>query len=102
MPVIKAELIDRVAARNPHLRLGDASKTVNAIFDAITEALARGDRVEMRGVGSFTVRVRSSRRVRNPKSGAEVTVMEKRVPHFKPGKPMHDRLNQPSTRDRCG
>jgi integration host factor subunit beta len=91
--VIKKELIQRIAAANPHLRGSDAEKTVNIVFGAITAALARGDRVEIRGVGSFTVRLRRGRPARNPKSGAEVVVPEKRFPHFRPGKPMHDRLN---------
>ena len=97
MPVIKKELIKRIAAANPHLRGSDAEKTVNIIFEAIAAALALGDRVEIRGVGAFTVRVRRGRSARNPKSGAEVVVPEKRMPHFRPGKPMHDRLNGAST-----
>jgi integration host factor subunit beta len=66
--VIKAQLIDRVAAGNTHLRPGDASKTVNIILEVITAALARGDRVEMRGIGTFSVRVRRGRPARNPKT----------------------------------
>lgn len=95
--MIKKELIKRIAAANPHLRGSDAEKTVNIIFEAIAAALALGDRVEIRGVGAFTVRVRRGRSARNPKSGAEVVVPEKRMPHFRPGKPMHDRLNGAST-----
>ena len=72
--MIKKELIKRIAAANPHLRGSDAEKTVNIIFEAIAAALARGDRVEIRGVGAFTVRVRRGRSARNPKSGAEVVV----------------------------
>ena len=92
--MIKARLIDRIAIANPHLRRSDAERTVNAILEEISAALARGDRVELRGVGAFTVRVRRGRPGRNPRSGAEVAVPEKRVPFFKPGKPMHDRLNR--------
>jgi integration host factor subunit beta len=92
--VIKAQLIDRVAAGNTHLRPGDASKTVNIILEVITAALARGDRVEMRGIGTFSVRVRRGRPARNPKNGAEVIVPERRFPHFKAGRRMHDRLNE--------
>jgi integration host factor subunit beta len=96
--VIKKELIQRIAAASPHLRGSDAEKTVNIVFEAITAALARGDRVEIRGIGSFAVRLRRGRPARNPKSGAEVVVPEKRIPHFRPGKPMHARLNGASAR----
>jgi integration host factor subunit beta len=96
MPVIKAKLIERVSSANPHLRWSDAERAVNAILEEIIAALALGDRVELRGVGAFTVRVRRSRPARNPKSGAAVAVPEKRVPYFKPGKAMHDRLNRAS------
>ena len=91
--MLKTELIQRVAGMNPHLRAGDAEKIVNTIFGEMIAAMARGDRVELRGIGIFTVRVRPSRPGRNPKTGAEVVVPERRVPHFKPGKPMHERLN---------
>jgi integration host factor subunit beta len=91
--VLKTELIQRVAGMNPHLRVRDAEKIVNTIFGEMIAAMARGDRVELRGIGIFTVRVRPGRPGRNPKTGAEVVLPERRVPHFKPGKPMHERLN---------
>jgi integration host factor subunit beta len=91
--VIKKELIQRIAAANLHLRGRDAEKTVNAVLEEITAAMARGDRVELRGIGAFTVRLRQGRLGRNPKSGAEVAVPGRRFPHFRPGKPMRDRLN---------
>ena len=91
--MIKAKLIDRIAIANPHLRRSDAERAVKAILEGITAALARGERVELRGIGAFSVRVRRARPARNPKSGAKVAVPEKRIPFFKPGKPMHDRLN---------
>ena len=94
--MLKTELIQRVAGMNPHLRAGDAEKIVNTIFGEMIAAMARGNRVELRGIGIFTVRVRPSRPGRNPKTGAEVVVPERRVPHFKPGKPMHERLNSGS------
>jgi integration host factor subunit beta len=90
--VLKTELIQRVAGMNPHLRVRDAEKIVNTIFGEMIAAMARGDRVELRGIGIFTVRVRPDRPGRNPKTGAEVVLPERRVPHFKPGKPMHERL----------
>jgi integration host factor subunit beta len=73
LPVIKTELIERIAIASPHLRRGDAERTVNAILEEIIAALARDDRAELRGVGAFTVRVRRGRPGRNPRSGAEVT-----------------------------
>jgi integration host factor subunit beta len=91
--MIKVQLIDRVAAANPHLRRGDAERTVNAIFEEMAAAMVRGDRIELRRIGAFTVRARRGRSGRNPKSGAEVVVPEKRFPHFRPGKPLRDRLN---------
>jgi integration host factor subunit beta len=91
--VLKKELIERIAVANPHLRGRDAERTVNTILQVITAAMARGDRVELRGIGAFSVRLRQGRSGRNPKSGAEVAVPEKRFPHFRPGKPMRDRLN---------
>ena len=91
--MLKTELIQRVAGMNPHLRAGEAEKIVNTIFGEMIAAMARGDRAELRGIGIFTARARPSRPGRNPKTGAEVVVPERRVPHFKPGKPMHQRLN---------
>jgi integration host factor subunit beta len=91
--VIKVQLIERVAAANPHLRRCDAERTVNAIFEEMAAAMVRGDRIELRRIGAFTVRARRGRSGRNPKSGAEVVVPERRFPHFRPGKPLRDRLN---------
>ena len=91
--VLRQELIRRVAATNLHLRASDVEKVVRTVFEEIVAAMARGDRVELRGIGAFTVRTRRGRPGRNPKSGAEVAVPEKRFPHFRPGKPMHERPN---------
>lgn len=91
--MIKSELVQRIAARNPHLYLRDVEKIVNAIFDEITAALARGDRVELRGFGAFSVKHREARLGRNPRTGAQVPVAEKAVPFFKTGKEMRERLN---------
>jgi integration host factor subunit beta len=92
--MIKSELVQRIANRNPHLYLRDVEKIVNAIFDEITAALARGDRVELRGFGAFSVKHREARVGRNPRTGAQVPVAEKSVPFFKTGKEMRERLNQ--------
>ena len=92
--MIKSELVQRIANRNPHLYLRDVEKIVNAILDEITSALARGDRVELRGFGAFSVKHRDARVGRNPRTGALVPVNEKTVPFFKTGKEMRERLNQ--------
>ena len=92
--MIKSELVQRIASRNPHLYLRDVEKIVNAIFDEITAALSRGDRVELRGFGAFSVKHRDARVGRNPRTGAQVPVAEKTVPFFKTGKEMRERLNQ--------
>ncbi len=92
-PVIKSELIQKIAAGNPHLFHRDVERIVNVIFDEIIAALARGDRVELRGFGAFTVKHRAPRIGRNPRTGAAVPVDEKFVPFFKTGKELRERLN---------
>jgi len=94
--VIKSELVQRIAAANPHLFHRDVERIVNVIFDEIVEALARGERVELRGFGAFTVKHRPAREGRNPRTGAAVSVAEKYVPFFKTGKELRDRLNSHS------
>ena len=89
----RAELISELAASNPHLRPADAELIVATVFDRITAALARGERVELRGFGIFVVRQRSARIGRNPRTGKEVAVKEKALPFFKAGKELRDRLN---------
>jgi integration host factor subunit beta len=84
------------SAQNPDLRKTDVEKIVNAMLDAITAAMARGDRVELRGFGAFSVRNRAARTGRNPRTGAHVSVEEKSVPYFKAGKEMRERLNPTS------
>ena len=91
--MIKSELVQKMAERNPHLYQRDVEHIVNAILDAITDALARGDRVELRGFGAFSVKNRPARVGRNPRTGAQVEVQEKSVPFFKTGKEMRERLN---------
>lgn len=91
--MIKSELILKIAQLNPHLYQRDVELVVNAILDEITDALANGDRVELRGFGAFSVRHRKARQGRNPRTGDKVAVDEKAVPFFKSGKEMRDRLN---------
>jgi integration host factor subunit beta len=92
--VTRSDLIADLAADHPHLRRADVELIVATIFDQITGALARGERVELRGFGAFTVRQRNARIGRNPRTGKEVTVDEKDVPFFKVGKELRDRLNR--------
>ena len=90
----KSELIQIIADRNPHLYHRDVERIVSTIFDEISEALARGNRVELRGFGAFSVKQRDSRVGRNPRTGAAVQVSEKHIPFFKTGKQLRERLNQ--------
>jgi integration host factor subunit beta len=92
--MIKSELVQRIAEHNPHLYQRDVENIVNAILDEIVAALARGDRVELRGFGAFSVKHRPARAGRNPRTGAHVPVDEKSVPFFKTGKEMRERLNR--------
>jgi len=89
----KSELIARLAERNPHLYLRDVERIVTTIFDEIADALARGDRVELRGFGAFSVKRRDPRQGRNPRTGEAVAVESKTVPFFKTGKQLRERLN---------
>lgn len=91
--MIRSELIQKIAEDNPQLYLRDVEKIVNTIFDEITDALAAGHRVELRGFGAFSVKRRESRTGRNPRTGEAVAVEEKCVPFFKTGKLLRDRLN---------
>src|ERR1700759_1055543 len=90
----KSELITELAASNPHLRGADVELIVATVFDQITGALARGERVELRGFGAFTVKKRNARTGRNPRTGAAVPVDEKAVPFFKAGKELRERVNR--------
>jgi integration host factor subunit beta len=89
----KSDLIKRLAAANPHLYLRDVERIVATVFEEIGAALSRGDRVELRGFGAFSVRARNARVGRNPRTGNEVQVPDKAVPYFKTGKELRERLN---------
>lgn len=90
----KSELILRLAEANPHLFQRDVERIVSTIFDEISDALASGDRVELRGFGAFSVKKRDARVGRNPRTGDAVKVQAKYVPFFKTGKQLRDRLNE--------
>ena len=89
----KSELIQKLAEANPHLYQRDVERIVTTIFDEITEALANGDRVELRGFGAFSVKERGSRVGRNPRTGESVSVSAKYIPYFKTGKQLREKLN---------
>ncbi|MEZ5675533.1 integration host factor subunit beta [Thalassovita litoralis] len=97
--MIRSELIQKIFEENQdrssenQLTMRDAEKIVNTIFEEITDAMARGDRVELRGFGAFSVKKRDARVGRNPRTGESVEVEEKHVPFFKTGKLLRDRLN---------
>ena len=90
--MIKSELIERIAERNPHIYKRDVENIVNAILNEIVAAMARGDRVELRGFGAFSVKNRPARTGRNPRTGEPVTVSNKFVPFFKPGQAIRERI----------
>jgi len=98
--MIKSELVARLAEANPHLYQRDVERIVTAVFDEIATALAQGHRVELRGFGAFSVKHRPSRVGRNPRTGDAVQVAEKRVPFFKTGKELRQRLNGESETER--
>ncbi|MDH3701310.1 MAG: integration host factor subunit beta [Alphaproteobacteria bacterium] len=89
----KSQLIQKIAELNPHLYQRDVERIVSTIFDEISAALADGDRVELRGFGAFSVKVRDARQGRNPRTGETVQVARKAVPFFKTGKQLRDMLN---------
>ena len=89
----KSELIARLAEAHPHLFQRDIERIVSTVFEEIAEALARGDRVELRGFGAFSVKQREARVGRNPRTGESVKVDSKSVPFFKTGKLLREKLN---------
>ena len=92
--MIRSELVASIAEQNPHLTIRDVERIVATVFDEISDALAEGRRVELRGFGAFSVKRRDARVGRNPRTGAPVSVEEKSVPFFKTGKEMRERLNE--------
>ena len=100
--MIKSELVEKLADENPHLFQRDIENIVNAILDEVGNAMARGDRVELRGFGAFSVKHRPARAGRNPRTGAHVPVDQKSVPFFKTGKEMRERLNRDDSAPEAG
>lgn len=95
----RSELVAEIAAANPHLLLRDVELIVHTIFDELTRAMARGERIELRGFGAFTVKKRNARAGRNPRTGESVAVEEKVVPFFKAGKELRERINKADAAD---
>jgi len=91
--MIRSELVEKIAEDNPHLYHRDVERIVSTIFNEVIEAMADGNRVELRGFGAFSVKKRNARVGRNPRTGDSVSVDEKHVPFFKTGKLLRDRLN---------
>ncbi|MBD3730091.1 MAG: integration host factor subunit beta [Sphingomonadales bacterium] len=91
--MIRSELVQALAKENPDLRPEEVEQTVDIFFEEIARRLAEGGRVELRGFGAFSTRERESRKGRNPRTGETVDVPSKKVPYFKPGKEMRERLN---------
>jgi integration host factor subunit beta len=98
MSMTRSDLVEALAQRFPHLTVRDAEQAVKTILDAMTEALGRGHRIEIRGFGSFSVSRRPPRVGRNPRSGDSVIIPEKRVPHFKPGKALREEVDAATPR----
>jgi len=92
--MIRSELIQKIAEDNPHLTQRHVERLVGTVFEEITAALERGERVELRGFGAFSVKARDARLGRNPRTGEAVEVEDKKVPFFKTGKLLRERLNQ--------
>ena len=97
----KSELIERIAARQTQLSAKDVELAVKTLIEQMSETLAAGHRIEIRGFGSFSLHYRAPRIGRNPKTGESVGLAGKYVPHFKPGKELRDRVNQGLERERA-
>ncbi len=89
----KSELIEKLAERQPQLSLKDVELVVKSLLEHMAQSLAQGERIEIRGFGSFSLHYRAPRVGRNPKTGQSVSLEGKHVPHFKPGKELRDRVN---------
>ncbi|MDD5272065.1 MAG: integration host factor subunit beta [Methylovulum sp.] len=95
----KSELIEALAKQQPNLAMKDVELAVKCIIEKMNEALSTGERIEIRGFGSFSLHMRPPRVGRNPKTGESVTLSKKYVPHFKPGKELRDRVD--ASREKC-
>ncbi|AKX44511.1 integration host factor subunit beta [Thiopseudomonas alkaliphila] len=89
----KSELIDRIINQHPHLMVRDVDQAIKELLELMSKTLAQGERIEVRGFGSFSLNYRAPRMARNPKTGERVPLAAKYVPHFKPGKELRERVN---------
>jgi len=96
--VTKSELIETLAKQQPHLALKDVELVIKCLIEQMSQSLSSGDRVEIRGFGSFSLHYRPPRIGRNPKTGSAVALSSKHVPHFKPGKELRERVNESRTK----
>jgi len=92
--VTRSELIENIAKKNPNLLISEIEKIVNIIFSNITSSLAKGDRVEFRGFGVFSIHKREPRVAQNPRTGEKVKIGSRNIVHFKVGKELHEKLNE--------
>jgi len=92
--VTKSELIEKIAAKNPNLTVKDIEKIVSVILDSVIRSMAKGERVEFRGFGAFSVHSRGERIAKNPRTGEKLKVEARNIPHFKAGKHLYDMLNK--------
>lgn len=99
--MLRSELIAQLQAGHPELRAQEVEEMVEVVFDEIVRALEKGDRVELRGFGAFSIRRRAARQGRNPRTGASVKVAAKNVPFFKPGKELRAKVDRPPPRARA-
>lgn len=97
--MVKSELIAHVASKFQQLPENDVESGINQLLECMSDALARGNRIEVRGFGSFSLHHRPSRNAHNPRTGEKVVTMPKYAPHFKPGKQMRDRINESRTKN---
>ncbi len=99
MTVTKSELIDSIATQLPAVSVRDVDQAIKGMLELMSQTLAQGERIEIRGFGSFSLHHRQPRQGRNPKTGESVVLDAKYVPHFKPGKELRDRVNQSMARE---
>ena len=97
--MMKSELIERIARKQSHLAYKDIELAVKSLLDQMSNSLASGERIEIRGFGSFSLHFRPPRTGRNPKTGESVLLPGKHVPHFKPGKELRERVNNSMKKD---
>jgi len=97
--ITKSELIEKISQKQKHLQPKDIELAVKSVIEQMSDALSSGERIEIRGFGSFSLHFRPPRIGRNPKTGESVSLSGKHVPHFKPGKVLRERVNKDTTKE---